>query len=118
MFGLYLRLGTSVATPFDVNPSPSSWPNNFQVSNDAFKVKEGPMIRSKSKKLQRALIGLIQDIWKAQHKNTIPINDGQVEAQRIMFTSSNEVENAPITNSSLDAFFWNFGKLQRVLSKQ
>ena len=35
----------------DVNPSPSSWPNNFQVSNDAFKVQEGPMTRSKSKKL-------------------------------------------------------------------
>ena len=45
----------------DVNPSPSSWPNNFQVSNDAFKVQEGPMTRSKSKKLQEALIGLNQD---------------------------------------------------------
>ena len=88
----------------DVNPSPSSWPNNFQVSNDAFKVQEGPMTRSKSKKLQEALIGLIQDIWKAQHKNTIPINEGQVEAQRIIFTSSNEVENAPVTNSAPDAF--------------
>ena len=43
----------------DVNPSPSSWPNNFQVSNDAFKVQEGPMTISKSKKLQEALIGLI-----------------------------------------------------------
>ena len=88
-----------------MNPSPSSWPNNFQVSNDAFKVQEGPMTRSKSKKLQEALIGLIQDIWKAQHKNAIPINEGQVEAQRIMFTSSNDVENAPITNSAPDAFF-------------
>ena len=63
------------------------------------------MWRSKSKKLQEALIGLIKDIWKAQHKNAIPINEGQVEAQRIMFTSSNEVENAPITNSAPDAFF-------------
>ena len=89
----------------DVNPSPSSWPNNFQVSNDAFKVQKGPITRSKSKKLQEALIGLIQDIWKAQYKNAIPINEGQVEAQRIMFTSSNEVENAPITNSEPDAFF-------------
>ena len=38
----------------DVNPSPCSWPNNFQVSNDAFKVQEGPMTISKSKKLQEA----------------------------------------------------------------
>ena len=76
------------------------------MSNDAFKVQEGPITISKSKKLQEALIGLIQDIWKAQHKNTISINEGQVEAQRIMFTSSNEVKNTPIINSALDAFFF------------
>ena len=79
------------------------------------KSKKAQWQRSKSKKLQEALIGLIQDIWKAQYKNTVPINEGQVEAQRIMFTSSNEVKNKPITNSTPDSFFKNFGKLQRVL---
>ena len=48
-------------------------------------------------------------------KNTIPINEGQVEDQIIMFTSSNQVENAPIPYSAPDACFWYFGKLQRVL---
>lgn len=75
------------------------------------------MTRSKSKKLQEALIGLIQDIWKAQHQNAILINEGQVEAQEVMFTSSNQVENAPNMYSAPDAFSWLFGELQRVLMK-
>ena len=33
----------------------------------------------------------------------------------IMFTSSNQVENAPTPYSAPDAWFWYFGKLQRVL---
>ena len=33
----------------------------------------------------------------------------------IMFTSSNQVENAPTLYSAPDACFWYFGKLQRVL---
>ena len=38
-----------------------------------------------------------------------------MEDQIIMFTSSNQVENAPTPYSAPDACFWYFGKLQRVL---
>ena len=48
-------------------------------------------------------------------KNTFPIKEGQVEDQIIMFTSLNQVENAPTPYSVPDACIWYFGKLQKVL---
>ena len=43
--------------------NPSSKPKEIQ---DPLIVQEGPITRSKSKKLQEAILGLIRDIWKAQ----------------------------------------------------
>ena len=49
----------------DVNPNSRTKPNKFQDANEPLRDQEGPIIRSKSKKLQEALFGLIQCIWKA-----------------------------------------------------
>ena len=46
----------------DVNPNSRTKPNKFQDANEPLKVQEGPITRSKSKKLQEALFGLIQGI--------------------------------------------------------
>ena len=44
------------------NVNPSSKPKEIQ---DPLIVQEGPITRSKYKKLQEAILGLIRDIWKA-----------------------------------------------------
>ena len=61
----------------DVNPS--SKPKEIQ---DPLIVQEGPITRSKSKKLQEAILGLIRDIWKAQEFQP---NKASMEAQGIIF---------------------------------
>ena len=61
----------------DVNPS--SKPKEIQ---DPLIVQEGPITRSKSKKLQEAILGLIRDIWKAQEFQP---NKTSMEAQGIIF---------------------------------
>ena len=48
-----------------MNPNSRTKPNKFQDANEPLRVQEGPITRSKSKKLQEALFGLIQGIWKA-----------------------------------------------------
>ena len=58
----------------DVNPSPK--PKDIQ---DPLLVQEGPIIRSKSKKLQEAILGLTKDIWKAQEFQP---NKTSMEAQK------------------------------------
>ena len=43
----------------DVNPNSRTKPNKFQDVNEPLRVQEGPITRSKFKKLQEALFGLI-----------------------------------------------------------
>ena len=46
-----------------------------QASQDPLQVQQGPMTRSKTKKIQEALLIFIQGVWKAQElPNTIKIN--------------------------------------------
>ena len=67
-------------------------PNKFQDANEPLRVQEGPIIRSKSKKLQETLFGLIKGIWKAQeHSNPFKINKGSNMAQIVLFTTSKQV---------------------------
>ena len=58
----------------DVNPSPK--PKEIQ---DPLVVQEGLITRSKSKKLQEAILGLIKDIWIAQEFQP---NKTSMEAQK------------------------------------
>ena len=61
-----------------------------QASQDPLQVQQGPMTRSKTKKIQEALLIFIQGVWKAQElPNTIKINK---EAQIVFtFTTSKQV---------------------------
>ena len=58
-----------------------------QASQDPLQVQQGPMTRSKTKKLQEALLIFIHGVWKAQElPNTIKVNK---EAQMVFtFTIS------------------------------
>ena len=58
----------------DVNPSPK--PKEIQ---DPLVVQAGPITRSKSKKLQEAILGLIKNIWIAQEFQP---NKSSMEAQK------------------------------------
>ena len=59
-----------------MNPNSRTKPNKFQDANEPLRVQQGPTKRSKSKKLQEALFGLIQGIWKAQkNSNPFKINE-------------------------------------------
>ena len=76
----------------DVNPNSRTKPNKFQDAKEPLRVQEGPITRSKSKKLQEALFGLIQGIWKAQeHSNPFKINEESKVAQIVLFTTSIQV---------------------------
>ena len=72
-----------------MNPNSRTKPNKFQDANKPLRVQEGPITRSKSKKLQEAIFGLIQDIWMAQeHSNPFKINEGVKVSQIVLFITS------------------------------
>ena len=88
--GAYSRTNPLEERGNDVISSSKLRSKDPQASQDPLQVQQGPMTRSKTKKLQEALLIFIQGVWKAQeYPNTIKINE---EAQMVfIFTTSKQV---------------------------
>ena len=83
-----------------MNPNSRTKPNKFQDANEPLRVQKGPITRSKSKKLQETLFGLIEGIWKAQeYSNPFKINEGSKVDQIVLFTTSKQ--------ENLESHFYN-----------